>query len=652
MQRNVLLTGADDLLAAHVAAQYLSLTSNTIIYRAQTAEGESHESFAARIAACLQGEGSAKETQLQEIQINARLRPVAIDFTQARLGLQDSAGPDEIWHFISTERRWKQTGADFKGILQALPASGARQFNLVAAASAGQFSDGGRSLADEATRQCGASHVNCRNFRCALILSESRPLTREQDLLWFLGELNDLKHEIQEHASEYFDFETLKLQAPGNTKINMLHASHAAALMVRLALLESTAHRSFDISAPENMDLQDFCQRAASVYSMGLMTTDDAEELNAIDLVFRERLGGFGSYLTSGPKFDSGEAFRLAGMKPELTLFDKGSLVRVLKSLHREQEAELAARDARVAAMPGGLERRTIVRNGSELVYFTTGGEGTPIIVLNALGQGLIYWYRLVDILRQKRRVILWEPRGTTASPGAFGLKDQMDDIDAILRNEQIGACHVASWCTGPKLAVEFYLRRPEAVLSILMLNSQFKIAGTPRELVTAYENNIEPVFQALQTNPAIADYAMKSLQLTLADRKINFFEQTDSRQLAVQVLSMINGDLRPYTLAPFQSEATTLNYARQVVDYWSFDSLAKAGQVKVPVLMVTCEYDRVAAPAMSRLAVGRFPQASLIEVQGATHYCLYDRPRFIAGLMEDFFTAARSQMEEIAVAR
>ncbi|MBZ5521688.1 MAG: alpha/beta hydrolase [Acidobacteriia bacterium] len=640
--RNILLTGADDLLAAHVAAQYLSLTSDTVIYRAQTPEGDSSAQFTARVAACLRG----KETELL-LQGNTRLHVVAAGVDYERMGLPDSTQPAEVWHFIPTHRRWKQhSSAALAGVLAALPALGAHQFNLVVAASAGHS---GWSSQD-AIRECQARGVACRLFRTALVLAESDPFRRDHDLLWFLGVLNDLRHEIQERAAEYFDFETLKICIPSGAEINLLHGAHAAGLMVRLALQESTANHAFDIAAPENMQVEDFLQRAASVYSLGLLATDDQDELNAIDLVFTERLGAFHAYLASGPKFEPEEAFLLAGLKPELTLFDKSSLLQVLKSLYSRQEAELAARDERVVALPAQLERHTIDRNGSELTYFSAGREGTPVLALNALGQGLIYWHRLVDILRHKHRVILWEPRGTVSPAQPFGINDQIDDILAILQREQISACHLAAWCTGPKLAVEFYVRHPDSILSIAMLNSQFKTRGTPRELVTTYENNIDPVFHALQNNPSIADYAMKSLQLSLADRKLNFFEQTDSKQLAVQVLSLINGNLKAHTLAPFQSEATTLSYARQVVDYWSFDSLGKAGQVKVPVLMITCEYDKIAAPAMSRLAVSRFPHASLIEVQGATHYCLYDRSEFIAGLIEEFFAATRSRVEEVAV--
>ena len=106
-------------------------------------------------------------------------------------------------------------------------------------------------------------------------------------------------------------------------------------------------------------------------------------------------------------------------------------------------------------------------------------------------------------------------------------------------------------------------------------------------------------------------------------------------------MLSRINQTLKDHVLLPYQTEATTLNYARQVLDYWTYDTLAKAPQVHVPVLQVATEYDKIAAPAISKEALKHFPQSSLVEVRGATHYCLFDRPEFVAGLMEDFFESS-----------
>jgi pimeloyl-ACP methyl ester carboxylesterase len=238
----------------------------------------------------------------------------------------------------------------------------------------------------------------------------------------------------------------------------------------------------------------------------------------------------------------------------------------------------------------------------------------------------------------QTHRVVIWEPRGTACTPLSFGLKEQVDDIEAILRQEAISSCHLIGWCTGPKVAVEFYLRHPQLVESMVFLNSQFKVSGTPRELITAYERNIEPLFHVLESNPTMASSVMKSLQTNLGGRKLNLFEQRDSQKLAREVLSAVNQDLKAHMLGPYQSESSTLNYAKQIIDFWSCDTLSKAGQVPVPILLVAAEYDQIAAPAMSHMARQHFPRASHVQVQGATHYLLYDRPDFLAGLIEDFF--------------
>ncbi len=108
--------------------------------------------------------------------------------------------------------------------------------------------------------------------------------------------------------------------------------------------------------------------------------------------------------------------------------------------------------------------------------------------------------------------------------------------------------------------------------------------------------------------------------------------------RMATGVLSMMNKDLRQHVLAPFQSESILINYSRQLLDFWSYDTKMKAGRVNVPVLLISSEYDNVASPAMSRMAARHFPTARHVQVQGATHFCLYDRPDLIAELIDSFF--------------
>lgn len=198
------------------------------------------------------------------------------------------------------------------------------------------------------------------------------------------------------------------------------------------------------------------------------------------------------------------------------------------------------------------------------------------------------------------------------------------------------------AWCTGPKVAVEFCVRYPESVTSMLFLNSTFKCFDRADLAETAYEHNLESLCRVVDKRPAMALSVMNSLRFKGAPKEIAL-DEAGSETLAASVLSLINRDLSSHVLAPFRNETTTLNYVRQLMDFWSHDSLAKAGLVNVPVLLISSEYDEIASPEASEEAARILPRSWHMQVRGATHYCLYDRPDFIANLARSFCSNAQS---------
>jgi pimeloyl-ACP methyl ester carboxylesterase len=237
-----------------------------------------------------------------------------------------------------------------------------------------------------------------------------------------------------------------------------------------------------------------------------------------------------------------------------------------------------------------------------------------------------------------KYRVVIWEPRGTVSPPAPFGIADQVDDLDAILHNEGIEACHLVGWCTGPKVAIDFYTRRPSMVRSMAFLNSTFKCDGSPEELDTPYEKNLEFLCRRLVHKPAMVASIMRTFQSRAEDSETDILGGTNGEQLSVKVLSMANARIKSWVLAPFSSEETTLNYARQLVDFWSNDVRPKAREVRVPVLLMSSEYDEIVTPATSRMGAEIFPDTRHVHVSAATHYCIYDQPEFVSSLLASFF--------------
>jgi pimeloyl-ACP methyl ester carboxylesterase len=657
--RQALIKGIASLLGSHLAARYLTLPETRVCYLATEVVSEEQIAelvFYAGKSIC------GADVALTQKEIVPRLRKIAFDADRSCFELAHAdLHVDEVW-YVSGTRKWgdfcKHGSAAHPctpGCLVSAAAKlGASDFNYVVPAGLRSWSgsapelqvidelpeDFGEAAEHDVVAQCRQHKVGYRIFRSVPIIGDIhfQFAIGRNDFLQFLSVLHDLKREIEERLPDYFEFQALRCCAPAGATLNFIPADHASELLLSIARQAGTRGGDFHVASPEDILASDLCERVGIAYGVSLLTTADRQGLNAIDRTFDERLGGFCTYLTSAQKFSWEDAYRIAGFSPEKAILNEPEQVALFEGIRSSQDTALARQRESAANFPARLVQKTIQRNTFELTYYVGGTEGPPVILLNALGQGLQFWYRLMDRLMQSHRLIIWEPRGTVSPPPPFGISDQVDDLAAVLENEDIDACHLVGWCTGPKVAIEFYLRHPAAVLSVVCLNSTFKCVGSPEELDSSYEENLESLCRVLVKKPAMASSVMNSLQSGTPQDELDLTEESDSERLSSSVLSLMNADLKSHVLAPFQSEATTVNYAHQLIDFWSHDIRPKASEVQIPMLLIASEYDQIASPATSQMAVELFPNARCIQIPGATHYCLYDRPDLIAGLLEAFF--------------
>jgi pimeloyl-ACP methyl ester carboxylesterase len=425
----------------------------------------------------------------------------------------------------------------------------------------------------------------------------------------FLFELLCLKKEIEERYPEYFEYQSLRCVAPAG------------------------AH--YQGANGKNIFFGQLCEWIGLACDLNLVSVNDRDELNAIDLMFTARTSALGHFfsISTHPDFQN----ECESARSILSFGDEESALAALTAIRQNLEANLNQRLLLASDLPAEILPKTIDRNGSTLTYFSGGSGTVPIVLINALGQGLRYWYRLINDLMPQHRIVIWESRNMDSASQPLRLADQVDDMEAILSHEGIASCHLVAWCTGPKSAIELFQRRPHSVRSMVFFNSAFKCFTTPKTLTTEYENNLEPLFQMLDSSPGAVRAVMKALRQSAADVEIPSAVTMDSKNLAVRVLSLINRDLLAEVVRPFESEASTLNYARQILDFYSCDIASKAAGVNIPVLLIGAEYDKIASPEISSSFAQLFPHARYVQLSGATHYCLYDQSHIVSGLIQDF---------------
>lgn len=560
--------------------------------------------------------------------------------------IDDLSQAEEVWLFNGTDSSdILNTGARSELVHNCVPllaGSKARVFNFVDSV---YFPNGPETDTDdpdvsprEFARQCSELGVRYRIFHTSSIIGEDylRAGSGGSDIRQLLAALDDVIAEIQERLPEYFDFQSLRLLAEAEASINLVRVDHAVDILCRLAQQEGTLDSEFYVGSPKNTLLKNLCRVLGKIYGAGLSLATERRQLNAIDNLLEHRFTALGKVFRSADVSAYRDAAERAGLDFESLAIDDSSQQKLFASIRQKQKANRAARNQRAASLLPKLSPRSIDRNGDKLNYFVAGSEGDFILILNALGQPLDFWHRLIDQLARRYRVVIWEARGLEAGQDSLRVGDHLDDIESILLEEQVTACYLIGWCTGPQLAAEFYLRHPEMVMGMAFLNTVFKMTDRP-DLDTPYAINLEKLCRLLDKHPEMAPSIMKSLSTPPAIN-INLMDETDSNNAAQQVLALTNVHLRSQVLAPFRTVEVTRNYARQILDLLATPTLERASRVNGPILMVGCEYDQVAMAAKSREAARLFPDCRHIELPGATHYSIYDRTEMVSAMLQRFF--------------
>jgi pimeloyl-ACP methyl ester carboxylesterase len=656
----ILVIGHDGFLGAELAARLLALSEHQVFMLTGETGFSSREELFSVVHKSFQRNIAARDHSASLEELTKRFTLVC-----------DGNGDGEIEGLPQVDEVWLLEGEDSADILD--PHSAADRLSdalsMISRVNACVFNyvysmygrpDTGAVVRDPAPlrenigRQCDKYGIGYRLFETGAIVGENyiRTGSGGNDLRQLVAALDDVTAEVRERLPEYFDFQGLRLLAKPGAGMNLVRVEDAVEIMVCLAQQQSTLGRHYRVVSAKNTPLKTVTRLLGKVYGASLALVSDPQQLNAIDRLLEQRFCAVEDAFVCPEPAGNQDLLRKAGVACEPALFDDKSLQNVLSAIRQEQTAGRAQRNQRAASVYSSLSPRSLERPEGNLDYFVAGSEGPHVLILNALGQGLEFWGRLTDQLMREHRVVLWETRGLESESAPLQVRDHLDDIECILRQESIGSCYVVGWCTGPQLAVEFYLRRPESILGMVFLNSVFKFAGRP-ELETPYSTNLEKLCRLLDQRPEMASSVMRSLSTPPAN-DINLMDETDTSNTARQVLSLTNVELRTHVLAPFSTVTTTLNYAREILDLLSCPTLEKTGRVEVPILLVGCEYDQVASAAKSREAAGLFPRCRHIELPGATHYSIYDRTGVVAAMLRRFFRSPSSMVEtarQLAVA-
>lgn len=290
------------------------------------------------------------------------------------------------------------------------------------------------------------------------------------------------------------------------------------------------------------------------------------------------------------------------------------------------------------------LSRRTLAHDAlAPLDYYVGGCGEETIAILNAYGQSLAFWERLVPQLAPRYRILIWQPRGAASADGGTACPYPLDvhvrDMRSVFDAEGIMRAHVLGWCTGPKTALAFYAAHRTAVASMTFLTGCFVQGAAFESLYTRYETTMRDLCRLIDRRPQ-AGAQLAGLFQALP------FGQRGTRECGAQTgrcgpldapAHLAPTSIASLVQAPFQNADCIVHYARQLLAFWDYDLSAILPRIAVPTLLIGGEHDAITHPQLSREIARRVPRAMYAEVRGGSHYLHFERPTLVAELLAEF---------------
>jgi pimeloyl-ACP methyl ester carboxylesterase len=276
-----------------------------------------------------------------------------------------------------------------------------------------------------------------------------------------------------------------------------------------------------------------------------------------------------------------------------------------------------------------GLQRRQTIDGQAH--YLRCGEGDTAVLLVNAFGLSMDVWHDLVALLSPRFTVLVVDedappierggvPRTTYASPDSLQRFERA--ARSILASEGRASCHVASWCSGAKFAIELARAWPEGIASLMLFAPSFAGAEGGAGADSAYETNLNTMCTLVDRMPRSAESMARSMTALMA-----------KSATADEAATL------PWVRAPFASAANMVEYSRQLLNFRAHQLGPNPGgePLPLPVLLVTAERDHTTSSERAAAICNDVARPVHFDLQAAGHYFIHQDSRLVAQLMHEF---------------
>jgi 3-oxoadipate enol-lactonase len=271
--------------------------------------------------------------------------------------------------------------------------------------------------------------------------------------------------------------------------------------------------------------------------------------------------------------------------------------------------------DRAPVALPGAATVLDLPGRGRNVVHDVPGPSDAPPLVLlhGAALTATLNWAGVVDVLRRRHRLVLWDMRGhgNSLRGGVFRLEDCADDVAAVAEALDLRGVIPVGYSMGGLVAQLVWRRHPGLVSGLVLCATSRNVSGSP------WEQSVSLLMPGLVTAarwvPAAGVLGADVVGGALLDTDC---DPLDRRWAMAEMRRTSLGD----ALSAMQAVC-------------AFSSHSWIGSVDVPSAVVLTRRDRVVPPHRQLKLARAIPGSTTVAVDGGHDVFLHAPGRFGAAL-------------------
>jgi 3-oxoadipate enol-lactonase len=254
-----------------------------------------------------------------------------------------------------------------------------------------------------------------------------------------------------------------------------------------------------------------------------------------------------------------------------------------------------------------------------------SGDPGRPcVIFLHGIGGNRTNWREQLAALGAEFCCVAWDARGYGDSDdpvGEWEFADFSRDLLRVLDHLGQERAHVVGLSLGGRIAQDFVGRSPERVRSLILCDtfSGPQVGFGPQQ---------REAFLRARKQPLLDGKRPSDIAPAIADSLLGSAATAQQRERLIESLSA----LRP---GPYMQ---TLDVVTR------HDASADLGAIRVPVLLVFGEDDRLTPPELGKRMQAQIPGSRLERIPGAGHLVNIEQPEAFNRLALEFLRAASAR--------